>query len=282
MINKKDLGKKIRFLREGLGLSQEKFAEKLNISRVAVAQIESGKRSINAIELAKIADVFRVSIDFLVRDEKLTIEKSNYNKTANKKIKFNEKKLKNTLLYILEKCAGKPNVGETVLYKLLYFIDFNSYEILGKPITGMNYVKLQYGPVPALKEYDGAIKNMLKEGSLKIFIHTYFNKPQKRYLNLEKSDTSDFQGGEIRIIDDVINKLSDSTAKQIEDYVHGDAPWQIVGEKEIIDYNLVFERQPPYAYRDYDQMWQDAAGRDALKELGPISKEEYDYYMNLE
>ena len=35
------------------------------------------------------------------------------------------KKFENVLLYILEKCAGKPNVGETVLYKLLYFSDFN-------------------------------------------------------------------------------------------------------------------------------------------------------------
>ncbi|MDO8668466.1 MAG: hypothetical protein Q7K35_05270 [bacterium] len=26
---------------------------------------------------------------------------------------------------------------------------------------------------------------------------------------------------------------------------------------------------------------QDAAGRDILKEIGPISKEEYDYYKNL-
>jgi len=30
-------------------------------------------------------------------------------------------KFKNVLLYILERCAGKPNVGETVLNKLLYF-----------------------------------------------------------------------------------------------------------------------------------------------------------------
>ena len=42
---------------------------------------------------------------------------------------FDPKKLKNVILYILEKCAGKPNVGETVLYKLLYFIDFDNFEI---------------------------------------------------------------------------------------------------------------------------------------------------------
>ena len=29
------------------------------------------------------------------------------------------------------------------------------------------------------------------------------------------------------------------------------------------------------------KMWQDAAGADVVKHLGPISKEEYDYYNNL-
>ena len=32
---------------------------------------------------------------------------------------------------MIEKCGGKPNLGETVLYKLLYFIDFDNFEITG-------------------------------------------------------------------------------------------------------------------------------------------------------
>jgi len=37
-------------------------------------------------------------------------------------------KFKEVLLYILGKVGSKPNIGQTVLYKLLYFIDFNYYE----------------------------------------------------------------------------------------------------------------------------------------------------------
>src|SRR5665811_2454349 len=55
---------------------------------------------------------------------------------------------KNVLLYILERCAGKPNVGETVLYKLLYFSDFNYYELYEEHLSGARYRKLPYGPVP--------------------------------------------------------------------------------------------------------------------------------------
>src|ERR1051325_3696871 len=57
-------------------------------------------------------------------------------------------KFKNVLLYILERCAGKPNVGETVLYKLLYFADFNYYELYEEQLTGASYKKLPRGPVP--------------------------------------------------------------------------------------------------------------------------------------
>jgi hypothetical protein len=40
----------------------------------------------------------------------------------------NLKNFKEALLYILNKVGSKPNVGETVIYKLLYFVDFDYYE----------------------------------------------------------------------------------------------------------------------------------------------------------
>lgn len=52
------------------------------------------------------------------------------------------------MLYILERFAGKPNVGETVLYKLLYFSDLNYYELYGEHLTEAQYRKLPYGSVP--------------------------------------------------------------------------------------------------------------------------------------
>ena len=36
--------------------------------------------------------------------------------------------MKNLILYILGKCGQRPNIGKTVLNKLLYFSDFNFYE----------------------------------------------------------------------------------------------------------------------------------------------------------
>lgn len=283
MINQKKLGQKIKELREGIGISQDDLAKKVGLSRVAISQIECGNRSIEALELAKVANFFGLDMDYILRDEQSTgvkVKSRDYVCVGNE-FKFSAEKLKNVILYILEKCGGKPNIGETVLYKLLYFIDFDNVEINGKPITGMNYIRLQYGPVPMAKEYNKVVGQMVSNNELKIFSQQYFGRLQKRYVALRNSDVSFLTVEEISVIDKVVNRLSDLSATQVEAYVHEDIPWKVTKDKQIIPYDLVIDREPPYAHKDYNQMWQDAAGADALKHLGPISKEEYDYYSNL-
>jgi hypothetical protein len=73
------------------------------------------------------------------------------------------------------------------------------------------------------------------------------------------------------------------SASQIEEYSHGDAPWQLSGDQEVIPYNLVFERQTPYAKTSIDDLryFKKTGAKDILNQLGTISKMEYDYYENL-
>lgn len=280
MISQKELGQKIKELRDGLDLSQDDLAKQVGLSRVALSQIECGNRGLEAIELAKVASFFGVDMNEMLKDEQPA--------KLNKKIvspvavnKFNSEKLKNTILYILEKCGGKPNVGETVLYKLLYFIDFDSFEKYGKSVTGMNYVKLQYGPVPTIKEYTPTVSSMVANNEIKIFSQEYFGRVQKRYVALANHGDNALTALETAVIDLVVSRLSDMSATQIEGYVHEDAPWKLTQDKEVIPYALIFERSAPYAQVDHNAEWQDVAGSDALKDLGEQSKEDYDYYMSL-
>ena len=50
------------------------------------------------------------------------------------------------ILYVLDKVGGKPNIGETVLHKLFYFIDFDYYEKFEENLMGETYIKNGYGP----------------------------------------------------------------------------------------------------------------------------------------
>lgn len=279
MLTTKKIGKKIKSLREGIGISQAELAKKMDISRGTITHIESGKRDLETLELIKFSKIFNVEPASFLRDEepsKIIIKKHNHTK-----FKLSEEKLKNVVLYILEKCGGKPNVGETVLYKLLYFCDFDNFEIYSKPITGMNYVKLQFGPVPRAKEYSPVIETMTKNNELKIITQNYFGMIQKRYIALKESDKSVLDEQEKNVINEIILKYSDMSARSIESFVHGDAPWRETDNQDIISYNLVFNRVPPYSHKDHDADFMQASANDVFENLGPISKKEHDYYQNL-
>lgn len=256
-LSQKQIGQRITELRKIKGLSQNELAKRVNISRPSLAQIELGNRSVDILELQKFSLVLEFSLDDFMSEDFF----------ANKGIESNEKKrtiqmeerisvpelkinkLKNVLLYILERCAGKPNVGETVLYKLLYFSDFNYYELYEEHLTGAKYRKLPYGPVP--QKIDTIIGQMIKKGQLQRIKTNYHGHSQTRYLPLEKADLTELKASEKEIIDRVIEQMSDWSAAAISNYSHKDMPWLASKEGEEINYELVFYRDAPFSVRNY-------------------------------
>ena len=133
-LSQKQIGQRIAGLRKAKGLSQEDLAKGIKISRSSLAQIELGNRNVNILELQNLSVVLGFSLDDFVSEDFSIRQKMEGNSDIN--VQLHEErisvptlqinKFKNVLLYILERCAGKPNVGDTVLYKLLYFSDFNT------------------------------------------------------------------------------------------------------------------------------------------------------------
>lgn len=280
------IGEIIRALRKQKNISQDQLAQALSIPRTSVSQIENGGRELSFIELQKVLALFEVSFEeFTTHGIPLKEIASEKKKGINKKIKFEADKFKQLLLYILEKCGGKPNVGETVLYKLLYFCDFNFFEIYEKPLTGMKYKKMQFGPIPDQTLFNPVILEMRNSGMIEKVSRPYVNDTiQTRYLNFAEADLSVF-GKDIdkmiKVVDLVIERLSGMSARQIEDHSHRDYPWQAHQDNEEIDYSSVFFRSGEFANRDYEQEFIQGAAADVSNDLPPLSKEEYEYYMSL-
>jgi addiction module HigA family antidote len=63
------IGKKLKKLREQLGMSQQKLARLLGVSRPTISQIEHGERRIYAEELVKLSEIFGFSVDSLLNLE---------------------------------------------------------------------------------------------------------------------------------------------------------------------------------------------------------------------
>jgi transcriptional regulator with XRE-family HTH domain len=253
----KQIGQRIMELRKLKGLSQEDLAKSVDISRSSLAQIELGNRGVNVFELQQLSLVLNFSLDDFM-SENFSVNQDIEGKAEAKSEKTDERisvptlhvsKFKNVLLYILERCAGKPNVGETVLYKLLYFSDFNYYELYEDHLTGAKYRKLPYGPVP--QKLDTILGQMMEKGMIQRIKTAYYDKMQTRYIPLVKADLTELKASEKEVIDKVIEQMSDWSASAISSYSHKDMPWLASKEGEEINYELAFYREAPFSVRNY-------------------------------
>lgn len=221
-------------------MSQDDFAKALDVSRVTFSQIEQGERELKHSELIKIAGLFEMSLDDLVSQEKETQKIERKPKEEDPFYKF-----KQVFLYILNKCAQKPNIGKTALNKLLYFSDFNFYEKNFQSITGVEYIKLPRWPVP--KIMDLILPQMEQEQLVKQIEIPYFGYTQQRILPLVAPDMSIFSASEIIEIDDVLRKYSDKSADRLSERSHNDMPYKATKNiGDTISYGLVGYRDPMY------------------------------------
>lgn len=65
-----DIASKINLLRNQMNISQAELAERLHVSRQTVSKWETGMSCPDINKLLSISDLFNVSLDYLVRDNK--------------------------------------------------------------------------------------------------------------------------------------------------------------------------------------------------------------------
>jgi len=262
------LSRFIQQLRKKNNLTQEFLASKIAVSRPTYMQIEQGKRDLTIAEAQKLARVFDIPFeDFLQGKERaktiVRVEgKKKQTQKEKSKIRISvpqEKvdKFRQILLHILKKVGGKPNVGMTVLYKLLYFIDFDYYEKYEDQLMGLVYLKNNHGPTPLL--FENLINDMVKKGDVEIVKSKFYQYPQTKYLvNPEiEPNLSILNGQEQKHIDWELQRLSDLTANQLTDLSHKDVPWISAENGKPLDYESVFYRTPETSVREYDNTDED-------------------------
>ena len=246
-------------MRKKHNLTQEFLASNIGISRPTYVQIEQGEKDLTISAAKMLADIFGISFeDFLAGKEpkhEVILEKASAEKKADSGLQIrvtrkNLDKFKQVLLYILEKVGGKPNVGETVLHKLLYFIDFDYYEKFEENLMGATYIKNYHGPTSV--ELGTILKDMQRNGEIEAVKSKYFNHLQKKYLPIKRADLNILSAREFEHIDDVLARLSDKNAKEIENYSHEDIPWRAAKEGQPLSYESVFYRDERYSVRNYD------------------------------
>lgn len=163
---------------------------------------------------------------------------------------YNQKKFETVLHYIIQKCGSLDNVGKTVIWKMLYFSDFDYYERYEKHMTGEVYCKLPRGPAPS--HFDIVIKTLEKEKKINPTNGMFGKYEQQKFVSLKEPDIKILDAEEIKVIDNTIQKLSAMNATQISAYSHLDTPWKATEDNGIIDYELVFYRENTTSVREYE------------------------------
>ncbi len=248
----------IKKLRQENDYSQQYLADKIKVSRPTYNQIEAGKTELTIKQAKTLAAIFGLTLENFLEEKanKITVKlsKAKEKKSAKPEIRINVpqqnlKKFKEVLLYILEKVGAMPNIGETAIYKLLYFIDFDYYEKYEEQLIGAKYIKNHYGPTPV--EFTDIVNEMMLAGELEKVKSKYFQYEQKKYLPRRAPDLKDLNAQEIQLIDDVLARLSGKSAKELSEYSHGDIPWKSHQDGEVIDYENVFYRDDKYSVREH-------------------------------
>lgn len=255
----------IQQLRKKHGLTQEFLASRIGVSRPTYMQIERGERELAISEAKKLAAIFDMPLeDFLDEREpaKTKIEIQGKKKKMQKskdeiRVSIPQEKadkFEQTLLYILAKIGGKPNIGQTVIYKLLYFIDFDYYEKFEKQLIGAKYIKNRYGPTPVM--FAKFIDSLEKQGKVEKIKSKFYKHEQTKYLVNPNNplDLSALSAQELAHIDWEIDRFSDLTAAQISALSHLDTPWIVAKERDPLEYEDVFYRPDETSVRCYEQL----------------------------
>jgi transcriptional regulator with XRE-family HTH domain len=231
--------------RKKLGMSQSDLAEMMGISRPTLSKIEQGDKDVSAEEKERIARILQAPE-----------QETNSTSVSGKDVEIrqipreNTQKFREVLLYILTEIGSRPNIGQTALYKILYFIDFDYFEKYEEPLIGAEYIKNTHGPTP--RTFPKVIKDMEKRGDLEEVESNYFGYGQQKYLPHRWADVSKLSGPELNHIEWELERLGNMSARELSDFSHSDTPWAVHSEREPISYETVFYRDDLHSVREYD------------------------------
>ncbi len=148
-------------------------------------------------------------------------------------------------LYIIKNLQNSLHFGKTLFYKVLYFSDFDFYELNERSITGDEYHRIPYGPAPS--RFDAVISKLEIKGLIEESQVDWNGKKQVRYSLKKDFNPKRLKLNEKSQLDRNMERLGGMTATQVSEYSHQDMPYKATKENEVIDYELVFYRNPMFS-----------------------------------
>lgn len=224
---------KIKELRIEKGLSQERVAQAIGVSRPTYSAIEAGRQKLDLEEAKKLADLFSIDVDALLSGNIPNFEKYKHM----------------IITYLRMHLSEDGKVTKTKLAKLLYLADFAWFYEHFESMSGMQYRKIAFGPVPDL--FFRAIVELEESG--KIVIERKNDDGKEMFLISEaESNTneklSSVSKEEAKLMFEIAKKWKDKKTRDIVNFTHNQLPYSICREDELIPYELITQEDPGKVY----------------------------------
>lgn len=222
----KNYHKFIKDIRIKKGLLQADVAKKIGISRSSYIAIEKGNKDLTLGEFEKLSGILNVSFEELENRESPNYEK-----------------YKQMILVFLRKGGVIP---KTKLAKLLYFADFGWFYYNLQSMSGMQYRKIQYGPVS--DTYFRIIDEMFDRGEINITQTKDGAMLISQTRSGAKIDLLEINKKEEKLIENIEKKWKDKKTNEIVDFTHKQFPYLYAQDNEIVSYGLFTQEDPDEIY----------------------------------
>lgn len=228
-------GQFARKLRIERGFSQEQVATAIGVSRSTYTAIEAGKQPLDVEEAKKLASFFSIGVDALLSGAIPDIEK-----------------YKHMILTYLRMGLTAKNDGKVTkakLAKLLYLADFAWFYEHMESMSGMQYRKIAYGPVP--DTFFRALDELEESG--KIVIERK-NTDGKDILLVSESDSNKnekirtLSSEQLALMKNIATKWRDKNTNEIVNFTHNQLPYFLCRDNELIPYELITQEDPEVVY----------------------------------
>ena len=242
---------KIVELRHRFKLSQSLFSKIIGCAKKTLISYEQGRSIPNDNYLILLKSLMKEPfiIKTLVDSNRELFTDKEYQKiTSNNKLlegsfnpdsyngytKLNKNKVYNMILYFANK-----GVLKTKLLKLMFYADFLFYKNSCSSITGLEYAKITYGPVP--DNFESIISDCVKNDLISYDI-IYKNDYENHNIKSKKKFNKNiFTEEELDTLDKVNNFFKDYTSSEIVEYSHKEKAFKETEYYKNISYDYAFD-----------------------------------------
>jgi transcriptional regulator with XRE-family HTH domain len=210
-------------IRHDLGLTQEQVADVLNVSRATYINVTKGKRDLTTSELEKLSAHFNIPIAEFFDQPR------------------NNEKFKQMYFYVLRYFPG--GIPKTKLAKLLYLADFSYFYDNLMPMSGVRYVRREYGPVADI--FFELTDDLYDRGKINIIPLDYALMINSTTIEQEDSYLS---SEEKSLLDKICAFWKDRRTNEIVNFTHEQKPWKMCRDGEYIPYSLIIQEDPNHVY----------------------------------